>query len=592
MKLVIGLLKSVPVGLVPVKKQVSKKGKVFTQTFYVKPEDAPKAKKKPKQETAPSDKESTSSEPVATNRGDGFYAMFAEKYFKIPQSVIAKKFSYKGFDWVVFNSIEGDESHPYLDKNNFRCVEITTGRAGGGTGSTVEDAIQMLKNATEGMPDEHIANVINNKPKVKDANDLDVTTTELKVLDKFKKIEDFKPYAKQLLLNASAEKDINIEDMMAWMYKHVQTEASYTVAASEIDDPEILKDAVANDFDYESAKDRSEALQFAIDAVKQSVDYGSPDTTKEDILKWANKNQQDLTYGISDVSKDPIYDNSDNEVYNSDDILAYAVKNDISVEDAYATLKETVEDQDRENEEEEALTSFDYKGKHWNKDELIKLADWVGGSVKSNRHAAKMMFSGAELGRDVEEVKSEYGHDLLPVALENGVEWDLNGAPLYRGTQNPDVKNSQIGDVIPLGMASFSKIESVSNHFTDSYTGTVFVLNKENNDKPAFGIDLHGMIESAYHEGYGAGNMLGIDAYPEEKEFIVVAPALKIKAKEVILGKTYLYVEAVKMELLDMLKSKFSSDEERLNAISAAFDVPLHEDFVAMNGNMEGEKKE
>lgn len=346
--------------------------------------------------------------------------------------------------------------------------------------------------------------------------------------------------------------DIGSEDeIKKWAESHDIYLGSYSegFVDSNVD---TLIFAITRDMSFDKAQNYQEILN---ELVSGGFSYA-------EVMVWVNENKVPL------------------EDYNWDDdgyLLAHALNNDMSVDQA----QEDVNEDDPEDVEERRydIEEGEIAGKTWYDTTYRAAKKWLyGESIKYIRMAVSINDGTAKeddwVSDDFQDIAAE---------LEDHM-WHLSEQyTMYRGTNNDVWKLAKPGDVIPIGMASFSKDESRGRGFA-TRGGTVLVLESPRGVR---GIDFHGILEGDYSdEVYRALDQLGSTAYSHEEEVLVRAPQVRVKkvippdseesvSAERETEKTRVILEYI--EPKDLTKAlEEMTDEERVKAMADDFNKPLH----------------
>ena len=311
--------------------------------------------------------------------------------------------------------------------------------------------------------------------------------------------------------------------------------------------------AITRDMSFDKARNYQGILN---ELVSEKFSYA-------DVMVWVNENKVPL------------------EDYDWEDdgyLLSHALNNDISVDQA----QEDVNEDDPEDVSEYVIKEGVIEGKTWYDTTYKAARRWLDGeSLKYIRMAIRINDNTAEeddwVSDDFKDIAAE---------LEDHMWYLSEQYTMYRGTSNDVWKLAKPGDVLPIGMASFSKDEDRGRGFAGR-GGTVLVLEAP---KGVRGIDFHGILEGHYSdEVYKAMDQRGSTTYSHEQEVLVRAPQVRVKkvippsSMESVLAernteKTRVILEYIEPE--DLTKAlgptEEMTDEERIKAMVDDFNKPLH----------------
>lgn len=596
MRLVIPVFfKAGKLGLVPVKKQVSKKGKPFMQTFWVKPGDAPVSKKK-RSSTPVSNK--TKSVKDMHNTPEGFVAAWhsGDGYkVGIPDSSLLETFSFAGADFVVTHFIHGSISQHVdakyagsglmMDTSRFSVYEKTTGLTVTGDSDTylsIDAAKKFAKARIRKYAVDHhgIENIDKDFAELKSKSSLIKDNENISVMvrssgipskdrskpDALKMIEEHLSY-----ISTSYEKDLKsnaptAEEVYKWLGEGL-SEGVIRSLLSDVDDKFILREAIQNKLTYDEAADREDRIRDAMSDILGYARYASDkDSLRAKVVKWGIENHANFENNGS-MPHEAMGTNISLGEY-----WSHAIAKDIS-------LKFAVEHLNEFNEDRILVGNFvDVQGSTWDYKELKPLGIWVKGGdpLKEYRKEAKAIFEERTAGRPdgVTDTFAQCIESHAHMVKGNGNKVVSN---LYRGTQNPVWVTAKVGDVIPIGMASFSKTKFTAHNFA---TTAILELDCTNPDNPVYGVDINGLsdtLRDGSPEDLAVLNVTDIDGCKNEDEVIVVAPVFEIVDIDRSGKIPNIAVRQRRMDLVHLIKSKFDSrDNARLAELEKEFDLSLH----------------
>jgi len=572
-------------GKVALKKQVTKNGKTFMQTFWVKPEDVPAAdktkkvedQKKPratKVEVEPpkklSELESTSKK-AAYNMKDGFYVSYAEKAIKIPDKYIIKTVDYFGYKWVLARALDDDKMG-----SNYRMYEQTTGKTAGSAGDTPEDAEKFCKETLNSVGEEKVKSVIDKVQKISEIsirvsgtdNYADPLENKEKTVESeiLLSDEDFEKFTTEIWEESELEdENIDLEDFQSWVrnVEGVNTQDKLDTFKDIVMDGVdvfVLQHAMNKELDFEDATASTEAINEILEEIPSSEIMDASDIDFEQVADWAEEFMENLVDGVdvNDWEVESDYGNG----WTSADVITKAIINGQDLDDAKDTITTSVEEQNEEMAGGQETEFTDDNGVDWDEDAIEHLGSWVRGNVSSNRKAANDLFKNRR-----ESIESSSGYYGVVEMVETHAK-PYEGT-LYRGTANKAWLEGEIGDAIPLGIASFSK----SRHKADGFSTVVTLIIDPvsiDDENPVVGVDICAVNDAG--EMNECGNMLkssGIQAYLEELELLTMAPACKIISRE----GSIVHVRPVEMDLVQFMKAMFN---DRIARMSKTFDFPMH----------------
>lgn len=577
MRLFIELSKGGKQGLIPVKKQVSKKGKVFTQTFYVKPGEDPVVVKAPKAETKKVENRPVDKVSKRWNMPDGFYVLTQGASFdyrvRISDSDIFKIINFRGREFYIARGLAGDADKGTLILNNFRAYDPKSGYAVAPSGSSVEDAENIMKKKLSNISDESFYGKLDNAKPIKSIKR--VYTKKLEVEDSFGHIESYEDAAKKVLEYQSEKSGVDskipLGEVATWLHGQVATNRDLRWMIEDMDDitNDMFVYAVKNNMSFDNVRDREKTIDGILSHVSNSRSVDGAIITnidREDIEAWAKKFNVNLVHGI-DFNSLQINDEDDQFYVPGSRIVAYAVSEGISIGESYDHFNEMISEQ-----QDEVESFVDSSGNHWGNNDMQMLGDWVDGNVKSKRNDAKDMFRMRENGNDMVGTFAN-------VLEQHATKFT---GKLYRGTFNKEWGNTKPGDVFQFGLGSFSLVESNARNFTNSHgDGTILIMDSSEFESPVVGVNVNQLADEAEEAGAGSAiQKYRISSYRDENEFIVLAPSLEIISvkKDTEYGNLYtiVHVKPIKTDLIRLMKAQFESRGILMEMIERTFDYPLH----------------
>jgi len=565
-------------GLVAIQKQVTKKGKTFTQTFYVKPDSLPKRPTSPtaiasglpapQHPTITVSNEAGDTYTFEANHPKGFVinsTKGTKTPIRIPEQYIAKMFKYAGQTFVVHRVINRISKKVL---GQYQTTELLTGLSVGAESDSVDGAEANGKHTVAQHGEATLKEIVDKSDKMSDKIEVDTSVDGWTV-------EEPKQFLNDTELDESAREiwnsmlagesgGITLDQVKEWMSDK-----------GEIETEEDVKD-VLQDYDMDSLRS----------AIELGLSYYDADTRFEAISKihklssrdwktiadWAANNENDLIGGFNsyDYGTSSDYGNE----WSDADVVAYAIDNNISLYDAQQYAKDSTQKKDEEEYEEHAddLGNFaftDSYGVYWDSSSILSISRWVNGTVETTRDAANSLDDCRR--RNVEISDECNSNDAIVDTIEqNGVEY--TGTTLYRGTGNRAWLESEIGDSVVVGCASFSKSESRATKFDDTVM-LIMEPNEVQKDHPIMGVDVDQLNKDA-EANISIYDETGMEVYAKEQEFIVRAPTLRITKRE---GHR-VWVQPVEMNLLSVMKALFLDKADREAAMAETFKYHMRQD--------------
>ena len=575
-------------GLVAVKKQVTKKGKTFTQTFYVKPDTPPSAP------TAPA---AVDVLPVGQkyakphyNRPDGFYAVTAgDKAYRIPEKYVKGTFEYMGARFVVIHHFSTDDNRPKFG-DSYQVRELSTSLPVGMTTPyyTFDAAKSGTADILDRLGQDMIDRAVARGRKVDEYFTLPenlVTDTENYHADPISTPLSPSDVRERIVETLGAVYDsedpddwgVTPDQAVDWVAEHytIVIEPDYRNFDKEIADPVVLEHAIYREVEYADAEVAFDNIAKISDEIGGvGLDPPSPSTIEE----WLYSTSRVEPGSPIDVYSYGAYPGGDydDEImsWDSGTVINYAIENDIPLHEAQSYAEEDVEEQSRNS----LMSEDDYfetpDGLEWALADLQSLGSWVRGAVQSNRSVAKEMFNARESG----QIEPDYYHESVVGTVESHLTTFPSDKVLFRGTKNLAYGELDVGDVVPLGMGSFSHSMSSARTFAvkSSDAPAVIFEIQGTDDNLLMGCDLPAVIDSGRDAGFArAIGTTGVDAFEDEEEVIVMAPAMEIVGKVMMSDTLLIRVKPVKTDLIRMMKSKLSK-AELIALAEKTFDYPIH----------------
>lgn len=590
-------------GLIAIQKQVTKKGKTFTQTFYVKPESVPKDLDKLKQVEVPEREvihisgKSGDFELESNRPEGGFFLVLAEgSAVRVPNSLIEKVIKLKGHTFVLhrtLNTSTGDSDF-WNWTESFRVSELSTGLSLGLSYETIEDTEKAFKSFMVDKSEVDLDRVIGGATKVADIEEVMVDTDDLTVHDVKQRVadEDIKTVARDLWMNyMQYDEDIPegvskfTENLADWMTDVVGVKYNTDIQKiiQEVNDGKVLKHAVKYNLEYYDAFYSLGAIDDAMNEIV-TADMDT-DIVYNDVLQWAHDYEDDLVNGY-DPSQYGVSDNYGDEKWSPAEVLKHAIEDNMDLHDAQYEARQEVEKNSDEEEPFEDISITDAHGKHWKYDDIQSISEWVGGVVQTTRNKMKMNDESRRRSIDLEKLKGLQGSttgDQIIDAVERHLV-SYHKQVLYRGTKNPAWLTAEVGQIVQMGLASFSKDRFKAEGFTDG--SVVLVMDTSDKYNPVVGVDIDNLIYSIRDAGYSKGlsRNTSFDAYDDEKEFMVRTPSIEITKIEEgaylrehndmgLNVKRVIYIKPTEMSMVQFIKALF---EDNTLAMERTFDFNLH----------------
>ena len=603
------LFKAGKIGLMPVKKQVSKKGTTFMQTFYVKPGDEKVAKKTKSASKDAPEKAPERSAKKLWNTPDGFYIAMENVNVRIANKAVLHQFKFAGHEFVVINKVIGDVanlnvnakhglSFLMLDSSSFMVYEKNTGLSVTPHGleysspasaeKAAVDTILRISNSKGATASDFLTKMVSAQTPAKDNGNPYVyvmafgnpeeaisKTDAMKLIGEcLSRLPTDYPKEYELAAKADPQELLTSENVYDWIGTG-RTEKVFRGLLSEVSDKFILHEAVVNKITYDDACIREDAIaqimydlkDYANEVSGSNPILGGADT-REAVAKWGKDFQDNFSNGVTMPNEGIGTNISPGEYW------AYAITKDLAIEVA-------VESINNDNMDRVLDGNFtDAHGSVWELEELKPLRLWVKGGdpLKEYRKEAKEIFAERAAGRPDGEsgtfMQSIESHvHRIPVNTDGVIEH------LFRGTQNPAWAGAKVGDIIPIGMASFSKSYTTAHNFAST---AILSLYCGDDTDPVYGVDINELsdtLSNGDENSVAALNVTDIDGCKTEKEVIVMSPAFEVMS----MGETSdgRYAEIVvrqrDMELVHLIKSKFDNAyNRRIEILEKEFDLSLH----------------
>jgi len=584
-------------GLIAIQKQVTKKGKTFTQTFYVKPESVPTKPDPPKVVTVPEREmmyisRESGKYKFESNRQEGgfFLASKNDTAIRVPTGLIEKVIDFKGHTFVLHRAVHIGEDENMKWLGSFRVSELSTGVSVSSLKDTAQEAEDSFRDLIGSKTQEDLSNVIEKTIKVANMTNVIVATDNFPVNDVKRKLTewDFTEAARNVWINhfqgTGAKMDmIQINKIKKWMD---ETEGiTFNDDLQKFFETDMTTESLSHAIKYELPYNDAENSIVAIHEISEELANIAPETIAE-ITEWAHNHEDDLTDGFNEYEWN-ISDSNGNEMHDPADIIYYAMENNMSLREAKYELQQVVDANEEPDEPAfDKINITDSYGYDWDYGDISPISSWVGGVVETTRHAMKARDETHRKGIDIEgkleQLRADNGSliDNIIDSVERHMA-PYNETILYRGTRNDSWLNAEEGQIIPFGMASFSKSDVKAHDF--SHGKTVIIFDTSNPDDKVTGVDVHGLTQDIRDAGYSSGMsaQTNLEAYDDEKEVIIRSPSIEIIK---IVDNTMLeesgqeqqriiYARPAEMNLVQFMKSLFEDD---IAEMERTFDYPLH----------------
>jgi hypothetical protein len=590
-------------GLVAVKKQVTKNGKTFVQTFYVKPDNS--KSKKPSKPVPVED--SKQFDKPHWNASGGFFIQSHDKLVKIPEKYIESSINIKGKTFIIHRGISNLDKDPnqYTIASTYVATELNTGLAAVGISEeseTISGIRATLYNKLEAYSEEGLDNLIKKGTtgfNTKLSSGAVFTNTDnLKEehLPKYLTIEEIQEYSDSLYAkyklelteNDEAVNEVSKEDFRKWINDLIVKDTDKAVLEKDIhSNPTVggyyLRLAVNYDINMEEAQ---ELFSIANEVKSATEQYGF-NITRKKAFDWVATNElYDSSWDINDY--DIYYDDKygGGIFEEGSQIIAGAVAYGLPPEDAKEEgmdrLLDAQNDMDEENDAI-SLENFEMKdayGKWWDGKDLRRLGKWVYGTdVKEKRGLAKSVFQQRREGLDYSALYEDSTFETIEKQSS-----EIKDTLVYRGTGNVAWLDAEVGTAVPLGIASFTKSIDVTKKFSSEVTIIIGepayeerVSTTYGEPVPIIGVDVDSLIKTGREKDMGPQlRQTGVDEYADEHEVIVVAPSVEIVRVNKDTG--IVWVKPVEMDLIKVMKSLFSNKDGFIELLERTFDQAMRED--------------
>lgn len=562
--------------LVAVKRLVNRKGKPFMQTFYVKPDQVPKAPEKPKMITGPDTKMLPAPKPQwAGPLGDErVYMRMGNDAIRIPEDAIDSRIVREGVSYVVHRpySLNSDKF-----MQGWQVTEASTGlKVAQAPPGVNENDPEAAKKDLDNFIERHGPEKI--RTRVRAANKIaDIPTENFD--DRYKPTiqpsepstdDDIKQLAEHIFTNVldrGTPEEGDLDEIIEWINNsgdfRTRDEVDNALTTMDFDEMNQVDFAIRFSVDLDDAEAVWDDLSTILDYTSEDIDT---------VMDWYEKHYDGAQFDIS-FSSLGTYSDYEND-WSDAMVMEYALENDVSIESAQSIAEEMTEEADEEDRQEFELHDvYDSQGNLWTVEELETMVRWMGGDVSGPRE------HGREADRELREggTPSVY-NTIADLFMTKCVE--VPDKVLYRGSPNPVWAEIQVGQKYECGFASFSKNKEFAGAFhrakpNDQGYDRFIIVCEAPEGAALYGIDLNDIGYNLEEDGVHNNTFEG---YANEEEVTLRAPSLEvIRTKdetEGVLKTRYIYVRPADMELVEMLKSQFDSLSER---VWQSFNEPLGE---------------
>ena len=608
-------------GLIAVQKQVTKKGKTFTQTFYVKPVKAPDAPNlkapAPIEKLKPITVHYDGAEyDIESNRPEGGFfisSAIGGEAVRVPEQCMKATMQVDGFTYIIHQPFEiSPESGERVWLDSYVATEASTGLKITQKAESVEDAMGKVVEITL-LQKEKIPKLVANAKKITE-HELVTLDTATDIIQKPIALiapGDVDSMVEKILsvLDNGSVTDEQVRDWIMTKYNNTWDLGKLDKYLSDMHLHKILdlNIAVTKGFTLASAKKHSMAIADIMSAVSNSKSGADEYIPEEQVLAWAKKHHFSFING---------FNLSDYKVEGGEpveEMVAWAIMEDESLNSVMEQVMSDVEDAysaagmpkkppvkkpsawDLKDADEASIGSVSFKdssNKKWSFSLLQDLGNWVSGGYTVRR--ARDLTKQIDGARRKSVSDDSEGYSSIFEMIEQNMA-PATHDEIYRGTGNPSWEKAQVGQIVPLGVASFTTSGSKANGFAGS-GGTVIVLN--NSDKDVIGIDVTDVIKtgkSLGSVGMAAIDVTHVDRYKTEKEFIVRSPSIEIldikdnvNFGDIMEGKSndegmysseklvrVVYARVAEMDLVKFMKSLFEQDAKLIAAMESTFDYHI-----------------
>jgi len=570
-------------GLVPVKRMVSRKGKPFIQTFYVRPDQAPKNPTIINHQDlvmlpAPVPKGPKGDNRVYVLRDkqpDEGSTNVVKEAIRIPDKAIVERFDKFGKSFVVHREIERNNSVG----PDVVVTEVSTGLkvVTGGSGESAADLKERAINTLDTHGEDKMNDIIGKAGLIQDKAESwfeDTADFDMKEAPKPITEDDIKRATIHIINTVMDREDEDEDygneglrlDARTWIREHLKTNEDIQGFIDNSNDSQWFEMGLAmeGDLDWDDAVATSEA--FAYINNNATDEYGEVDI--DQIKDWWEHQGNPI---LSDSDVWSFSDSNDYIEVEEGEALSMMINNGMSISGTEDWVQKVLDEAEEEaGGDLEDFTMTDRSDLEWDADDLNTIGEWVrGNNVRETRSIVKEADTKRRDGLDPGSVAYNNTGDVVLAKMMTATHNEL-----YRGTGNDDWKVAKVGDVIPVGMASFSTQESTAKGFANA-GGTVIVLANDftSESKKIKGIDIDELIEDVNEVNYSAAEASGISEHAHEHEFIVRAPSITITKVETQGVYNMVYATVSEMALLKAMQNAF---DDRIARMESIFDEPLH----------------
>ena len=391
-------------GLIPVKRMVSRKGKPFMQTFYVRPDQVPK-----KQDFI--HHTDMIALPAPEKKGFGpkgddrvYILRDAEGEFdengkvkkeavRIPEKAIVERFEMFGRNFVLHHTIETDNT---IYQDRFTVTETTTGNSVVRTPDGREGASALLERAkdTININKDRLEGVLEKAPKVND------TFRTIEDIGDFKMpqpiTDDDIRRVSEHIINVIKDRENDDDDekeslrldVRDWIRKNITTDADADEFIEEFYEKHWyeMEIAIAGDMDIEEAQSTVGALAY----LDQNADTGYGNVDIDSIREWWDAQGNPI---LSESDVQSLYDSNEWGEVEEGYAITTMIINKMSIEETEAWIQKTLDDYERElgTPNIEYFSMTDRNGTEWEGNDLVAIGQWV--AFGSSARISEMDFS-------------------------------------------------------------------------------------------------------------------------------------------------------------------------------------------------------
>ena len=338
-------------GLVPVERQVVRRGKAFRQVFYVRPSRAAAEEEAKKVQ----DPETFRKPPIQGGSPDnrpqgGFWigvrAEGESTAFRVPQKHISKVFEWGGHTFVIHRRLNvADKRWDAQYIISERSTGMSIGIAGNPDPDTVQKmGTQKLDGIGKSGVDQAVKSGEKNLDEIPEGRYIGET-------DHWDTTEPVSPEAREELIDYLydfADEALEKDQIKAWLEKFYDLDETGDIddLKEEIEDPYVLEQAIGDGKTFEEAWDEVRAIS---DMVEVLAEYDI-DADYETIKEWAEKHN----YNLGRYAREDWFVEVSGDEEQPGDVMYHAIANDLSYEVAVEQIESVLRQQIREMRDDEA----------------------------------------------------------------------------------------------------------------------------------------------------------------------------------------------------------------------------------------------